>query len=385
MSLLKKTQSQQGQLLVSYLVVARLVPTTIFAFAGGILADTRDRRCVMVVLDVLGAIVALGYLRAHSSMTLLYICAIAQATLSGLYHPSKSAILPLLVAPEYLEKANEISSIVWSLSAAVGSSIGGFVVNNFGTAACFGTDSLMYLLSAGILAIKVQGDYCVGKENARVSGETLLEEVKTFLRNNTAAPFLLVKLLGALTFGASDVINVSFSQVSGSLDSQRLGWMFASVGAGCLLGPLMMPAGRSYVHTFIGAYIVLGLGYSLIGLSVAFWPKCVWTVLRAAGAAVLWVDSTILIQNATPSTVLGRISSIDFALATLGESTSAVIAGLLQDNGLSANSVALVLGGMGFMFACAWIVAISFRRPSLSIKEDPTSLELEPLQDPNSV
>lgn len=334
----------------------------------------------MFTLDLLGAVVALCYLTARSSVTILYLCTIAQSTLSGLYQPSRSSIMPLLVAPAYLEKANEIATIAWSLAAAGGASVGGFVVGHCGTSACFTADSLIYLLSACILACKVNGDFCVGSKENKPQGQ-LMQEVSAFLSSSDAAPYLLIKVCGALLFGASDVISVTFSQVEGVLDSQRLGWMFTAVGMGCFLGPLIMPAGRCYLGACVVAYLVLGLGYGLIAWSREFWLKCVWTALRAAGTAVLWVDSTILIQVSTPSTMLGRISSIDFAFATLGEAASALVAGLLLDRGVTVDQLAFVLGGMGFFFAAVWAVIWHCRRQRRTNKEETMSVELKPLQE----
>jgi hypothetical protein len=382
MTLLKQAQGPQGNMLISCLVVARLVPTTLSSFAGGILADTRDRRRIMLVLDVVGAVVALCYLKAQTSVIGIYICATLQSTLSGLYQPSRSALLPLLVHRDYLEKANEISTILWSLSAAVGSSLGGFVVDRFDTSVCFATDSLLYIVSAAILAMKVQGDFCVTNTNKVAKSDGWLwREVGSYVVTNQAAPFLLIKVSGALLFGASDVIAVTFSQVDGVLDAQRVGWMFTSVGAGCLLGPLLVPEGRSYAKSCVASFFALGVGYGFIGLSNAFWAKCAWTILRAAGASILWVDSSILLQKATPSSLLGRIASIDFALATLGESASAVMAGLLQDNGLTANGVAYLLSGLGFTLAAIWSTVLICCKRLRSNGNIHASVELEPLKE----
>lgn len=380
MALLETAQSGTGHVLVSMMVVARLVSNMTFSFAGGVLADTQDRKQVMLVLDLMGAVVALGYLHARSSIAVLYLCAILQSGLSGLYEPSRAAILPLLVGPEYLEKANELTGIFWSLSAALGSSLGGFVVGHYGATACFLTDSSLYLLSAFILNVKLKGEFNVSITEDKLQREgRLIQSVGAYLKNNESALYLLIKGCGALLFGAADVLNVTFSQVEGVMDSQRLGWLFTAIGAGCLVGPLVMPEGRSYLAACIASYFVLGLGYGLIGWSNEFWLKCLWTAVKSAGSAVLWVDSSILLQTTTPSSLLGRISAIDFALATLGEAVSAIIAGVLQDQGMSADNVALVLSGMCFFLTALW-AAVFFRRRRLRLnKEARAAIELKPL------
>jgi MFS family permease len=360
------------------------------AFPGGILADSRDRKKIMVTLDVVGAIVAFGFLAIDHSVALLYFLTVCQSTVAGMYEPSRSAILPQLVESEYLEKANEVCAIVWSLTTAVATSFGGFIVARYGVSACFALDSVFFLVSALVLAMFVKGDYKVvpasdpaGEESAdriyQSTSRDMMSELFAYLWSSDVGAYVCIKGSAALLFGASDVLDVSFSEVDGVLDSQRLGWMFAGKGIGCLVGPILVPEGRSYIFWCILSYGILGAGYGLIGLSNQYWMKCLFNVFRAAGTAILWVDSEILIQTTSPPALLGRVSSIDFGLANLGEATSAVFAGLLQDHGLSADQVALILGCTSCVFAVLWSVW-NVRRRRKANAESPDSIEMEPLR-----
>ena len=402
--------------------------------------------------------------RPNDSIAVLYVCTVLQESLSGLYEPSRSAIVPQLVSSlEYIDKANAGLSVMWSLTAAVGASLGGFLTARFGPVVCFVTDAVLYLVSAAILAWGVQGDFRVvyasdgedpehgtgesnllvveqinntsnahngtspgneatttttsttslkvgnsisGKKNG-VSSRVMLRQLAHYLGTSSTGAYLLIKACGALLFGASDVVYTTFAEnhetngvdTDTALDSERLGWMFAAVGMGCLLGPLMLPDDRSHLNYCIGSYAVLGVGYSMIGASPQYWQKCAWTVLRASGAAVLWIESSILIQTATPLSLLGRVSAIDLALALTGESVSALMAGLLEDGGWTADQVAFLLSGGGFLLACMWAVwshpmvnrqCLNSRRILLSKDserftadddgDEDTELEMEPLR-----
>jgi MFS family permease len=452
------TKQQQHHFLISILVVCRLIPNTLSSFMGGILADTRDRRLIMFRLDICGGCVAIVYyimaiwtlhtrsdddqsstLVSTVSVVILLLCTIAQSTISGLYQPSRSSIVPMLVGDDQrdnIEKANEISSIIWSLSAAVGSSLGGFIVDHFGVAICFATDTFMYFTSAIVLAIFVTGNYDVmsalpttnsvttnpsrGVASTNVQGNAdskktttaesrnrksspkkplshsnsgsknhsgmrgLLQEVRCFITTHDSSPYLLIKGCGALLFGASDVINVTFAQnpETGDLDPQRLGYLFSAIGIGCLLGPIVMPPRRCYLSACIGSYYVIALGYGCMAWSKSFWWKCFWTVVRSSGSAVLWVDSSILLQTTTPATLLGRISSIDFAIALLCEAASAMFAGFGQDYGMSAQQISFVLSGVGLFWGVIWTLAtiLHRQRRQKQSTSDFSSVELEPLK-----
>ena len=142
-ALAEELLDQQGitsRTTISVLVVVRLLPNVLLSPFGGILADGRDRRESMILLDVLGAITPLLFLVAMSfqSIPIIYLVTFLQQCISGLYEPCRSSIIPQMVPEEnYLKKATTLAGLAWSIFAAVGSSLGGMVLTWFGFKACF--------------------------------------------------------------------------------------------------------------------------------------------------------------------------------------------------------------------------------------------------------
>lgn len=126
---------------ISVLVIIRLLPNVFLSSIGGALADARDRRIVMLFLDICGAVAVMLYCIACrlKSLTGIYLVSFLLESIAALYEPSKSAIIPLLVPEEeFLKKAMTLSVLAWSTMAAVGASLGGFTVSWLGIQACFG-------------------------------------------------------------------------------------------------------------------------------------------------------------------------------------------------------------------------------------------------------
>ena len=137
---LLSTAGTTSRTTISILVVVRLLPNVLLSVLGGILADGRDRRESMILLDILGAISPLLFLVAmhFQSIPLIFAVTFIQQCIAGLYEPCRSAIIPLLVPEEdYLKKATTLAGLAWSIFTAVGSSLGGFVLTWFGFKACF--------------------------------------------------------------------------------------------------------------------------------------------------------------------------------------------------------------------------------------------------------
>jgi hypothetical protein len=125
---------------ISALIIVRLTPTILLLPFGGVLADGRDRRETMIILDVIGAVVAWIFILAIEleSIPMILLASFLQSCVAGLYEPSRSAIVPLLVPEdEGLKQATTLSGVAYALVATFGSASGGLFVSLFGIRTCY--------------------------------------------------------------------------------------------------------------------------------------------------------------------------------------------------------------------------------------------------------
>jgi MFS family permease len=357
---------------VSRLIIIRLVPNILFSPFGGILADGLDRRKVMICLDLVGAATVFLFVAAVQvrSIGLIYAATFIQECVSGLYEPSRSAILPMLVSGEEdMKRATTISGLAWSSVAAFGAALSGLVVGLFGVKTCFAIDCVTYVISAWLMWM-VDGNWgtVTTEEDAH---ESLLDYIRGMLTEGTHyiwtshfGGLVLIKATASLVYGGFDVLNVAFAE-RGSVKGRpfRLGILFACSGIGCLLGPMLVDPytdvarPKTLQFTCVASFIFLTIGSIVLGFSTSFWIACTFTLIRAAGSSVLWINSSILIQKFCIPSLLGRVSSIEFALALLSESFSAYLTGrLLDESNLSAEDVSLLLGSLSAILSVGWFI-----------------------------
>jgi len=421
---------------------------------GGVLADKYDRRHVQIVLDVTSSVLVWVYLWAvwWDSVGLLYVANFVQESLSGLYVPSNSAMLPLLASSsdQELQKATTLSGVTWSLMAALGSSTGGLLVALFGVQGCFILDSLTYLVSAVLLLYGVKGSYLATNEDdtniphnkqqqrqrrraSSVSktsttggsgngGQEFLvaslelqtsfaeedendtdnpsmdqlpsppqprQQPKTqselsmlmyglrfaFLESPLVGAYALLKGAAATAYGATDVLNVSFSS-RGSEDvpsttSLKLGILFGCVGVGCIIGStlcdLLVTLSRPLriVRSCLGGYCLISLGCLLMAQFPDYFAWiCVSGIIRSVGSSLIWINSTLLLQKYSPPVLLGRVRSIDVSAALFGEAFSALGGGLLMDNlDVSPERLSLLLSLVAVGCFLFWTPLLGFRTP----------------------
>ena len=221
--------------------------------------------------------------------------------------------------------------------------------------------------------------YCVGG-NWKVAPDTKYESVWQQIKGMTVdgAKYLSTSFFGGLVFikasaalvtGATNVLNVSLSERDDgdvwplrNVDTeQKLGILFAITGIGCILGPLVadpltnIEQPKALQLACIWGFVAVTVGCFGVGIFYPFWAVCLFTAVRSAGSGILVLDSQFLLQKFTAKEMLGRVSALDEALATLAEALSSLLCGVLQDRGnLTAARVSGAQAFLGLLFVIAW-------------------------------
>lgn len=417
------TSQSNTNTLISILILVKIFPNVLLMPFGGILADIYDRRKIQVILDLCSSFVVVVFLWSYYSQS-IFLCLVANfliETSSGLYIPSNQAMLPQLFkkgentseeGDAELTKATVLYGMSWSLMAAIGSSLGGVLVATFGIKGCFVIDSITYLISAIILRFGVKGNFNASLKESSSDDPTstkssssfssasenlsLLEEQQSetepsssdgkndlggasggmdlfvrglqflFLENPLVGACALLKGSIALSYGAVDVLNVSFSSRGSESDpsktSLKLGVLFGCVGVGCILGSMITDAisdlsfprriARLSIGGFFCTFVAL---FWMAATPDVFASLCASTVIRTIGTSIVWINSTLLIQKFTPQGLLGRVSSFDTGFALFAEAVSALGAGMLMDKkDISADELSLILGCIALWFFFFW-------------------------------
>ena len=159
---------------LAYVTLARLLPNTIFALVGGVLADNLNKRNLMVTVDCISGFVVLGYLLAinYESLPLLYAVTVLRSALSATYYPSATGIVVELVSGgndpsdakafstrRDLQLAVTLNSWAWGGSVIIGGLLAGKLAAMLGLKACYFIDCGTYLTSAVLIARGVKSDY----------------------------------------------------------------------------------------------------------------------------------------------------------------------------------------------------------------------------------
>ena len=181
----------------------------------------------------------------------------------------------------------------------------------------------------------------------------------------------LLKATAALVWGAEDIISTAFAEVGTTTESGksfRIGLTFTLIGAGCFLGPTTanLVTDTWKPNTLLLACIA-AMGFQLTSW-LGMWQShdnfgafLCFTLLRATGSSIIWVNSTLLLQTLSAEHQLGKVLAVEYFTYTLAESLAAWTAGRLEDADVSKNEIALVAAGIatGAIVVWSWQVFVA--------------------------
>ncbi|HUF40107.1 MAG TPA: MFS transporter [Anaerolineales bacterium] len=355
---------------VGLLVVVRMLAQFVTGPIGGMLADRYNRKTLLIATDLLRGVVVFGFLLVDGveDVWLLYALTAVQLGLSGVFNPTKDAILPDVARPEELGAANALNATTWSTMLAVGAALGGLVAGEWGLRPAFIIDALSFFYSA-VLIRRVRYNFTIVPRVPMTAAAVFREYFAGFGYLRRHADILLIatqKAAQALAVSAGfQIIQVELASkvfVYGDGGSTGLGWMYAVVGLGTGAGPLLARAltgdrPRELRRAIGWSYLVTAAGLLVAAPLASFAIVLFGTFLRGFGVAVAWVFSTTLLLQKLPNEVRGKVIGAEYALFTLMSALGAPVAGWVLDH--TANGVPRLLYGMTglvVVFGLVWAV-----------------------------
>lgn len=326
-------------LLIALIAVLQRLPWLVFSLPAGVITDRVDRRKIMVSMNLfraaLTAVVALIVLWQTSALPapddvgggdvttnwIVYGTLVVSALLFGmaevLYDNSAQTIIPSMVAPEGLERAN---GNLWSAEMVANSFVGpplGSLLIALAFALPFVFDAGTFALSA-VLLFTMTGSFMVERDRAELEKKVdWWGEIKvgvTWLWRNPLLRVMAIVLglLNALTMMVFATF-VLFAQEVLEVNAFVFAVLGASAALGGVLGGLLSPtiserigSGPSLTVTF-----VVGILTSLVIGLTSNWLVAFVGFTAFTFSATLWNVVTVSFrQTIIPDDLLGRVNSV---------------------------------------------------------------------------
>ena len=346
-------------LVVATTALASVVPGIVLALPVGVWVDRAHRGRLMVGSDLSCAAVLLALtivvLTGHTHLWMLIGAAVLLGCAEFTFGVSTYALLPNLVSPDELPRANSLLSVVGQTGAGiVGPALGAV---SFGLARYlpFAVNTVTYLGSAATIATFVAGRDTRARPpvEPRGTGRRELLAGLTYLKAHHSIRALVVLPAVAGFFGwMPEATFVLFIRDHLGIDAAGFGVLLGAttigaVAGGVLAGPLVKKMGT--VRTLCVTYIVYGL--LLIPVGVVRNPVVLGVLFFVQGLPLIACDATVhsLQQQRIPNDLLGRVGAVSrlaySALTPLGLAAGGFIATWL------GYPAVWIIAGCGFLAA----------------------------------
>lgn len=361
-------QLTESGLAVGGLFVIRMLAQFVGTQVGGVVADRYNRKRLLILTDVTRAIVAFGFLlvRGPEQVWLLYALSALLMAISGIFFPTRTAILADIVKQRELGSANALSATTWSVMLAVGSALGGFAAGQWGIYQAFAVDGVTFLVSAALISQVRYRRVDIGrKADLRAVINEYLDGLRYLKRQMDILFITLHKAaLGLLiSGGAINIVMVEISEgifVIGEGGATSLGILFAVVGLGTGVGPILSrritgDRERSMRMILPPLYLLAALGLVIAAQLTSFGTVLLGMFLRTFAVGAIWVFTTQLLYQLVPTNYQGRVFAVEIAAFTLGAAISGAIGGgLLDATSLGVGGLMMLMAAAGLIPAILW-------------------------------
>ncbi|MGH2734703.1 MAG: MFS transporter [Actinomycetota bacterium] len=369
---------------VGLIGLAEVVPLVAFSLVGGALADTYDRRKLMLFSQLLLLIDSLALaavsLSDTPSLVAIYALTAVGSSLDAIDKPARRAMEPSLVRPEQLPAAVALRQVVYQTTQIAGPAVGGALIAVLGgrVEAVYVADAATFV--ASLVALHwLPRRVPLGEGSAGGVGLTAVREGLRFVLHTPIIFSIFLIDLVAMIFGMPRAVFPELASETFGLSAAGLGLLYAAPSVGALIGALTtgwVGGVKRHGRAVLLAVMVWGLAITGAGLSLfSLWLTLAFLALAGAADVVSAVFRGTILLQATPDHLLGRSTALNLMVVAGGPRIGDVEAGLMA--GLVGAGPSVLVGGVACLAGTAVVGAAfpqlrTYVRPASPSAEEPS-------------
>jgi len=303
-------------LLLGTVGFASQIPVFIMAPIGGIVADRKNRKHVVIATQVasmtLAAILAALTLTGKVQVWQIIVLAAGLGTVNAFDIPARQAFLIDMVGREDLMNAIALNSSMFNGARVIGPAVAGILVASIGEGWCFFANAVSYIaVIIGLLLMRIEHP-----ANLAGEGSPLEHIIEGFSFARNARPIRAILIL----LGVMSIVGMPYAVLMPVFAAQilhggarALGILMGATGVGALLGAMSLAARASLKGlSKVIAICAGGFGVSLIlfAFSKIFWLSTALLIPVGFTMMAQMASSNTLIQAMTPDKLRGRVMAV---------------------------------------------------------------------------
>jgi len=354
----QQIQLDAGALGLGGLGLVRILPIVIFALVGGILADTRNRRHVIIWTQtasaLFAALLAGVTFAGQDSVIAIYLLSSAIAAATAFEQPAQQSLVPNVVPRNHLTNAVSLNTLQWQIATIVGPAVAGVLVSIFDLSLVYTLNTLTFVVLIGaVLLMDHRGG--VAAKNTGLGREALIEGWRFTYRTRLIRSTMLLDFFATFFSSARTMLPIVAEEILG-VGVQGYGLLATAQPVGSVIAGAFISLRRDIQRQ--GVILLLsvalyGLATALFGVSTIYALSYFLFGLTGAGDTVSTVIRGTIRQLMTPDSLRGRMTGINMMFfmggPQLGELEAGVVAAVF------GVPFAIVSGGLLTVLLTGWV------------------------------
>jgi MFS family permease len=335
----------------------RVIPIVLFALVGGILADSLDRRTLMVWTRIASAIIAAILtaltLADQIDVNMIYLLSALGAAATALDSPARQSIVANLVKPEHLTNAISLNTLIFQIGTIVGPAVAGLLVAQFNIGVVYGINTATFfvaIIAVGLIQHR-------GKIQARtaIGWQSFTEGIRFTFSNRIIWGTMLLDFFATLFSSARTMLPIVAGEILG-VGAAGYGLLATAQPIGALIVGVIMSLRdemKKQGMILLVSVAIYGLATALFGISTSFVLSYFLFALTGAGDTVSSVIRGTIRQLMTPDELRGRMVSVNMMFFMGGPQLGELEAGLVA--AAFGAPFAIFTGGVATVVLTAWV------------------------------
>lgn len=337
--------------------LVRVVPIVLCSLIGGALADTVDRKKLMVFTQstmlVCAAILSVITSRGLTTIWPIYLLTAIASGALAFDSPARQSLLPMLVPEEDFPNAVSLGLIAFQLSTVFGPMAAGLLLSFRGPAIIYAINAVSFLGVIGaVLMIRASGAPGPGgSAPPGVSFAAIREGLKFVWRTPIIVQTMTLDFAATFFASATALLPVFAAEIL-KVGARGYGLLTSASAIGSVIAAFVMARLgnlRRQGATVVGAIAVYGAATIGFGVSRIYWVSLLMLALVGASDTVSTVLRQTIRQLVTPNYLRGRMTSVNMVFFMGGPQLGEMEAGTVAQ--FIGAPLSVITGGIGCIVA----------------------------------
>lgn len=338
-----------SELAIAIVTAMHFLPAILIApFSGAIIDRVRIKPLMVTLLFIELCMTACFLLISNASdLWLLLIFIFIRMSAASMFFSSEMSLLAKLASGKELQTANEIQSIIWSFTYAVGMAASGFIVNLYGVKTAILIDVIIFILAFIVfLPIKINLEYKKVEEKIL---ELMLDGLRYIKKNKIILHLIFLHASVGLTSYDALITILAKNEYKELIAVPLAIGLSNSVRAVALMiGPLFL---NKIINKSNLQYLLAFQGLTIIVWAFAqsdFYLSLIALFFVGFSTAFLWSYTYALLQNYCDKKYIGRVISYNDMFFMFANVLTTLFIGSMAH--ITTTTVITVCLGFAFIF-----------------------------------